>query len=98
MKLGKTFFTAKNAKQSNNNLCALCGEISRLPKQVRDFLIYYGEIVHRKENQPHISQRAQSVEIPLCVLYDLCGFSNQRTRKSPTNQTKPMQEELKTCN
>ncbi len=34
----------------------------------------------------------------LCVLCDLCGFSNQKRIKSLTNQTKPIQKELKPCN
>jgi hypothetical protein len=42
---------------------------------MRDFLIYSGEMVYRKENQPQSPQRTQSFDAFLCVLCALCGFS-----------------------
>jgi hypothetical protein len=72
-------------------LCALCGEKNQTPQStrwntdgtdyadtrgsVRDFLIYSGEMVHRKENQPQSPQRAQSFDAFLCVLCALCGYA-----------------------
>lgn len=52
-----------------------------------------GKNVHHKENQPQSTQRAQSSDIFLCVLCDLCGFSNKKI-----NQRKPIEKELRTCN
>jgi|GEM_PF-6908136 len=44
------------------------------------------------------SQTSQRFLIFLCVLCDLCGFSNRKINQSLTNQRKPIQKELRTCN
>ena len=58
------------------------GDIKEMGNEFKHFLIYSGEMFHRKENQPQSSQRAQRVDAFLRVLCALCGFSNQNIIKS----------------
>lgn len=56
--------------------------ILRYIQRKRDSLIYSGEMVYRKKNQPQSTQRTQSFDAFLCVLCALCGFSNHKIIKS----------------